>query len=520
MRADTCSRRRGCGNRRNTARRLGTLVASAWALAPSPGGAQVLAPEIAVESRLDATDNRTLAAPGEAHSDLGASLRPSIVWHRQTPGLRVDIDTAVRIGATARAPRSNGVRVNGRASMQSVLVEHWLGLDAGVIVRQSPSDPFGPEPSDFGGGDRRSQASYVLSPHVEHEVGADTWLLARHQHSLIRNAAGSTSHASMARSSAEISRTPGPFGASLQGSRFEADPGDGSAGRLTLEMLRVAASLAPFRELLVGASLGRERSRFLGTAQTDTVPGVLLRWKPGPRTSLVMNLEQRFFGTGGTVEWAHRTPQFAINAKWSRQPDLATPVGGVAPSGDLRPLLDAILTTRHPDEEERRTLVDSLITSRGLDTGAPTAAATAIVGARPQLVSAGEAHVAALGRRDTAILTLFAQTARQLTRDRTPIAQGAITDDTRQLGGSLQFSRWLAPKLTGNVVVRWSRITGFAARAGESSSDAIVRVTLRRDLAPRSGVFAGVQRDRFSTDAPGQHAYCATTAFIGFGHRF
>jgi uncharacterized protein (PEP-CTERM system associated) len=197
---------------------------------------------------------------------------------------------------------------------------------------------------------------------------------------------------------------------------------------------------------------------------------------------------------------------------------VSSTLGQIDAGSDLRPALDAILTTRYPDPTVRRGLVRTLIGSRGLDVRLPSA--TDIVADYPQLVTSANATWVLLGTRNTASVTLYTQTVRQLTRAGDPPPAGGGQNDSRQAGASLQLGRRLTPQLSADVVLRWSRITGLAARTGESSEEWVERLVLSRAVSPRTQISGGVQHNRFASNASGQHDYRATLAFAGMRHSF
>jgi uncharacterized protein (PEP-CTERM system associated) len=186
---------------------------------------------------------------------------------------------------------------------------------------------------------------------------------------------------------------------------------------------------------------------------------------------------------------------------------------------DLRSLLDGILTTRYPDPTIRAGLVNSLVTDRGLDTRQNNP--VDVVAEYPQLLTAGRASLAFLGSRNTASLTLFKQTQRQLVRDGDPLSAAvAATADSRQVGGSFQFTRRLTPQMSADALVRWSKIEGIGVREGDVSEDKALRLSLMRNLSPRTSVSAGYQHNRFTTTVSGQNPYRANLVFVGMSHRF
>jgi uncharacterized protein (PEP-CTERM system associated) len=241
-----------------------------------------------------------------------------------------------------------------------------------------------------------------------------------------------------------------------------------------------------------------------------------LLWNPGPRTSLDANLEHRFFGLGGALVLRHRTPSMSFQVSMQRAPvTVSSTVGQI---NDLRPYLDAILTTRNPDATTRRGLVESVVGTRALDTRLPNA--TDIVAPYPQLETSANATWAYLGSRNTAALTLYTQTLRQLQHDGEPEPISGAQNDNRQSGASIQLGRRLTPQLSADIIVRWSRTIGLGAREGESSEEWVERLVITRAVSPRTGISAGIQHNRFSSTASGQQDYRATFAFLGMRHDF
>ena len=146
---------------------------------------------------------------------------------------------------------------------------------------------------------------------------------------------------------------------------------------------------------------------------------------------------------------------------------------------------------------------------------------TNVVAEYPQVETAAKATWVFLGSRNTATFNLYLQTLRQITRDGDPIPVSTIVDsDSREAGASFQFNRRLTPQLSADAFVRWTKITGLAARTGDTSEETTYRFSLIQTLSPKVGLSAGVQYNRFSSNVSGQNAYDATLAFVGLSYRF
>lgn len=496
------------------------LWAAVLALTPLSMHAQTTPPVVTVDGSLTASDNGGFSAPGLERSDFITSVRPRLVMARRGAGFDFDLDAAATLLAYANGTQHGGVLPDVRTALKAALVERLLFVDAAARVREAEVDPFGSRADDMTGANRRTEETYRVSPYIERVFSPNTSLLARHDAMLTSNGAGAGTRLVSHLSRVRLERKPVPLGAALELSRLEEESQGFAASRFTLDTARLRASIALSDQVVLGAGVGRDRSRSLLSEHTDSLYGLAVQWAPGPRTELSADLEHRFFGGAGALKFRHRMPFMSFALTMSRQPIRSSASLGVLGQGaDIRSLLDAILTTRYPDPAVRGELVDNLVTSRGLDTRLQHP--VDVVAEYPQLQTATQASWTVLGKRNTASVTVYAQTLRQLTRDGDPLSLStSATSDSRQTGGSFQFNRRLTPQLSADVVLRWLKITGLAVRDGDVSKERSYRLSLIQNLSPRTGVSAGVQQNRFTTTVSGQHAYDATLVFVGMSHRF
>jgi hypothetical protein len=103
---------------------------------------------------------------------------------------------------------------------------------------------------------------------------------------------------------------------------------------------------------------------------------------------------------------------------WARSSDVDGTRSQVDARSGLRPLLDAILTSRYPDPAVRRGLVESVIETRALDVRLPNP--TSIVADYQQLQTDVNATWLYLGTRNTAALTLYTQKLEPLMHEGDP----------------------------------------------------------------------------------------------------
>jgi len=475
---------------------------------------------VEIQSRVIASDNGGFAARGQERGDLIVSLRPQLRLTRRSAALEFELDAAATLLGYANGTGQGGVLPDLRAALKSTLVDRWLYLDAQAAAKPSEADPFGARAEQGSGVNRRTEGSYRFSPRLEREFLPNTTLLARHDLGLTTHAAGDTTRLLTNQTLVRIERKPVPLGGAVELSHLTSETSGDTNSRFTLDTGRLRGTLVVVENVVLGVIAGQDRSKFSLSDNTDTLYGASVQWRPGPRTDLSLELEHRFFGQSGAFVFRHRMPSMSFSLSASRQPVVASSsLGVLGQGGDVRNFLDAILTTRYPDPAARSGVVDNLVTSRGLDTR--SAQAIDLVANYPQLITNLQATWAWLSARNTASLAVYSQTTRQLTRDGDPLASAIASGaDSRQSGGSVQFNRRLTPQLSANLLARWSKINGLAARDGDVSDEKSLRVSVQQELSARTGVSAGVQHTRFTTTVAGQHPYDATLAFVGMSHRF
>jgi len=496
----------------------GLAVMPTWTLGAEPA----LAPRplaVTIEGNVTATDNGAFDAPGQERHDLITSVRPRVTMAHRGAGLEFNVDASATFLNYANGTQQGGVLPDINGSLKATVVDRLLFIDAAARLHQAAVDPFGSQANDTGTTNRRTAGTYRVSPSLEHEVASNTSFLARHDVTLSTNGAGDAARQVSNYSLIRLDRNPVPLGAAVELTRLD-DRTTGTAdSNFTLDTARLRASIALFDEVVLGVAIGRDRTKWLQNNYSDPVYGGLILWKPGPRTELLASLDHRYFGSGGDLSFRHRLPWMSFALTMNRQPvTSSTSRGALGQSSDIRSFLDAILTTRYQDPTVRSGVVDSLITSRGLDMR--VSSPNDVVAEYPQLQTSVSATWVMLGTRNTTTLDVYARSARQLTRDGDLLAvQTPAISDNRQVGGSIQFNRRLTSQLNVDAAVRWAKITGLSARAGEDSEERNYRLSLTQSVSPRTGLSAGIQRTQFTTTATGQHSFHATLVYMGINHR-
>lgn len=500
-----------------------------WFALPLLGGslfahAQTPQPVFEVRAVVTATDNGDLAPAAAAQRDLVFTLRPHVAIKRIRPGLRAELDLSLAFHAFARRTQPNVTTPQLAASLSVTAVERLLYLDAAARARRINNDPFqGQTPNALSAtedGQQRIEKAYQLSPYLERQLTSQASILARHDATVLHGGAGTDARLATQRSVVRFEQLPLPWGVALEWSRQESHAQGIAASEITSDAVRGTANVALPSDLVVGAVIGRERSRFLLNDFDTSVVGVALTWKPGARTLLSVAAERRFFGYGGHLLLKHRNPFLSLTLSLQRQPVIASALlGNVESAGSARELLDGLLTTRFPDASTRSALVDTTIAARGID--ASVQGPIDAVAGYPQLQSKAQVAAVLHGTRNTAVLSLFSQTSQLIHRDGDALSAATLNTafDIRQNGASLQFSRLLTPQWVGETKIQWSTVEGLGFRSGEVSEIQSFRLSLAQNVTSRSSWSMGFQHLRRETKASGQLPYRVNMVFAGINHR-
>ena len=468
-----------------------------------------------------ATNNGGLDESGRQQFDVITAVRPELTIIHAAPGLSVNVRAAANLVDYANGSQSNGVLPDARGSVDSTLLERWLYFDASAYIRSAEADPFGVRTDNLIAANRQVESGFLGGPSLKHDFGPNSSLLARQQFAVTHDDAGGVglrSNLTLLR----FERKPTPLGVSADVSRLDnhASNQGGTNSSYSLTTARLRGAWLVGDDVEVGVLVGKDRSDYLLSRHTDPLYGGALDWNPGPRTHFQFELEHRYFGQSGMLQFDHRTPFLALAIVLRRQPvDAGSSFGAPGQGADLRSALDAILTTRYPDAAARSGVVDGIVSSSSLNPD--TAGAVNIIGDYPQLQTAAQVELTLLGTLNTLKLTVYGLTTRALTRDGEPLQAPSPTDaDTRQRGGTLQFEHRIGPQLSAALQGSWSRIAGLGAGAVDRSNEQTWRVSVLRHLSPRSDFSVGVQWYRFTTTAAGLQSFDATLALVGLSHRF
>lgn len=507
-----------------------TRAAAALGVARAASGAAgTLAPgvddrtwirEARLEAVVTATSNGAGRPKGFEETDVLIALEPGLRVRRRSADFSLDLDGTLDLTYSTNGTRRNRAFPVLRAEAKATLVERFLFLDAFAGVRQTEIDPYSGR-GDAGSTDNlRTSAIYRISPRIEYQFTPRVGLLARIDDSVTKYSGNAAANLETREALVRVEGRPEPLGFGLELTRADTVYDASDLGDWTLDSARANVDFAFDGQFIVGLIGGVDRSDFALSSHTDSIAGMRFRWSPSPRTQLDATVERRFFGNSWNGGFQHRMPWLAVSVRTQREPITSTGSLGAAAEGqNLGEFLDAILTTRFPDPIQRAALVESLITSRGLES--TLANAISVLADYAQLRTGGDVTLVLLSPRDVLSVSFYLQVLRQLTRtDGSDILQGTFAADSRQTGTRLEYNHRLTPISSLGLAARWSRISGLGARKNDTTHDASYRLAWSLALSPRSDFSLGAQYRRVKTNTTAGTSFTDFAVFTGLAHRF
>jgi uncharacterized protein (PEP-CTERM system associated) len=490
------------------------LTWAPWSQAQVPP----VSPYLRIEAT--ATDNSGFDDSRQAQGDVILQVSPRL--RVDTKGARHRLLADVELNALKYTRHSQPDRIlpKGRISLNSEVIERWLFLDSAIDLDQTNENPYAARVDGASSFNRINTTRFSLSPFLQHDFGSEFTLQIRSDNVWTRRG-GAYSESDPRRDSVlhqhvvELERRPTPLGFSIELSQQETRYSGDADTVLDIGSARAIANYAVDPQLVLGLSTGAERSRFALSRTTESTYGVRVRWLPTERTDLTLGLDRRFFGTGWGLELRHRAPWIALYLRLTREPT-ATPTSQVlAPGeGDIAALLNAALTTRHPDAEERARLVRSLIDQLNLP--ANLTGPLEVFADYAQLQQSASVTMTLLGRVNNVSLTAYSRSYRQLARADDVLGLGA--GDNRQRGGVVEVSHRLSSISAIQLSLGASRIEGLGARQGDYTTNRWARAALDYRLSPRSSVNVGLRRQFVRSNVAGSAR--ESGLFAGIAHQF
>jgi len=473
-------------------------------------------------ARVTATDNSGLLTSDIKRSDVIGDLVAGFFVRRRSAHASLDGDLRLDFVGYLNHTQPNGILPLGHLDLRSELVERTFFFDAAVEADRTRADVFAPQGTGPSTVNTISTVSYRLSPYFARELTPEIAAIARSDTVWTHNTgddpavANTQNDARLQRFLVRVDRWPLPIGVSLEASSENTHYSHASGSTLTSESLRAIPNAAFGGDLVVGVIGGREHNESQTGDITSSRYGVMARWHPSLRTQLDGEVEHRFFGTGWSLQFRHRSPMAVVELLSQRIP-AANPVMldiGRART-DVGSMLESMWKGRYPDVAERSQAARDVVVRQQSDLGAPID----ISSESAQLVQRNQLVVALSGVRTTVTGTLFYSRAEALEGISSP-TQGL---ETKQWGGSIVLDRRLSRDTAADLEIAWSDLDGLGVRTGEYSREITATFAIHRTLGPKTTLSAGVrlmESRSFTIGNTSEQHINEAQAFAGLRHRF
>ena len=480
-----------------------------------------------------ATSNRSLSFGSAAERDVVTDIEPRLIVYGRGSSFTLQGNVGAHLLLNANStPQSRvlpQVLPTGTLTLNANAIERWLYFDAAATAEQVAADPYGARVEAENPLNKLNSMSYRFSPYLQHAFTPSLSLLARSDNTWSRrrgefSATDPRRNSTVQRESVVFEQKPQPFGFSVEGFQEETRYVNSIETLLLIGRAQAVATYAIDPTFSVGLVGGTEKSKYALTSSTDSIVGTRIVWVPTERTELKGVYEQRFFGTGGSLQLKHRSPFFSVAMNVSREPsilgtsfvlDPAGPIGG-----DVQTLLNEIFKTRYPNPADRAIVVGNVISGLGVPSvlGQPVE----VFADYAQLTSAANISLIFQGSRSTVIARVYGSRSRQLRPEDTPFVPTlGIGADNTQKGLSLDFNRRLTRTLSVDLGLGLSSIKGLAAATGLSTKNAAIRLGFTQALTPKTRATLGTRYQRVDLVAIGQDASAKEiAAFVGLIHSF
>lgn len=537
-------------NLRSRALRVGTPLAALlglWAAGAAAqgtasadgAGARPLSVTPTFGANLTLTNNVNLTAT-DPQSDLILGLYPGIQIVAQ--GARVRGYLYYSLGAYVYADEKEQSNFYNtlNAAVNAELWENRLFLDANASISQQFIDPFGTQSADpsLNNANQTEVTTVSVAPYLKGQIAGQVDYLARALYSYTDSgtsaASDSTYYGGILSLNGSTRWQRLSWGLSTSYRRIDFSEGRNEYDQLSWATLRYA--ITP--ELQASLRGNYERSNLTslqGTTNSGFGGGIV--WTPSPRARLVLEADQRVFGSSHLYLLEYRTPRtiwtFSSVQGLSNGQDsfgqglLGQSIPGVSSAGSLPPgydpsagasgqgvtayeLLFKQFASVQPDPVLRAQLVNNFLKANNIDPNAALSTNYLPNQVTEQLQQ--NISVAWLGIRSNVILNAYQTQSRNLGPLSNPGNGFANGNAIRWYGGSASWSHRLTP--TATVSVNFSGQRTSEEEGAQSSTLWVGTVTWSHQIYENMTLSVAARRQVFESETS-PYNESALLAFLG-----
>jgi uncharacterized protein (PEP-CTERM system associated) len=502
----------------------GTQAAAAGSPGPTTnpqGGAAPSTWNAAVTLEVTGTDNVNLTSSDLAQSGMVTEITPVFGVHHR--GGRTSLNGFVSLPVTIYVP--SGVASDRMYPALNLLgdvmiVDQLLYVEGLVNISQQFYNPFGAQPVGLANPTRNRYRSdlYRITPYIKGTTQAGTTYLLRNDN-VWTNLSGAplgTNNANYTTFAGNATNTTTTVGWTADFDYTETRFNTNAAGTLTTQIYRAAPVYRYSSSLQLAASAGYEDNRGTVTSSKGFIYGVGFVWRPTPRTSVIGNWEERFFGSAYNFSFDHATPlsywrlNFSRNITTYPQQIASLPVGV-----NVASFLNALFLPQISDPAQRQQLVEQLIQERGLP--ATLTSPVNLYGEQILLQQRFTGTVGLIGARNTVVVTGYYLKSEPITASGLPLPPGLFSvNDNTQTGGSATWTYQLTPTMNFVLTASGNETTSNATQA--ETRRGTVRVGVSRPLSPNTTAYAGARYQELRSNTT--QNYTEAAAFLGLVYTF
>jgi uncharacterized protein (PEP-CTERM system associated) len=464
------------------------------------------------------TDNVRQVETG-ATSELITEIAPGVRIDASSARLSASLDYGLSENLYARgtSPRRSVQSLNGSGLFEAI--DKFAYVDFNANVSQQRVSAFGPQAQgNFNlNGNTAETRTFGVSPFVRGRLGS----IADYQlrYSATRQSADTTQNNETTTDqwtgTLSGGSPSGRFAWSLAGATQRARYGDrpSSDSDSATARLNYLADI----EYRLWVSAGRERNNYAGgDATPHSTRAVGLDWTPGPRTSVSVSRERRFFGDSDNVSISHRTSRALLKMSHGTSVSvIPNQVGATLVSNyDYYYALFGQIEPYASDPILRAAATNQLLRQNNLQPNAPGGIGL-FLAQRVSVQRRSEVALVLTGVRNTLTMTGTRGTSRSL-------FDGVLGDDfdssseIRENSASATWGHQLSPASSVSVSAVRSE-----SSASTSSGQSTTSRTINGALSTKLGATTGLSLSLSRTEAQGSSsAYTANTAIATISHTF
>ena len=419
----------------------------------------------------------------------------------------------------ARDASRNSISNVLNASFDAELIDRRAFVGVSASIGQAATSAFGAQPglSGLPSSNVTEFRTLSITPRFTGPLGPAVKYSAGLGYT-ISNARG-TANGDSSSTSAFVHLGPSSPGVIGWGIDFTATQSAFAAGRNSVDkhLTGMLSRKIDALDLLVNVSAGAEATDLASVEraqqQTYQTYGIGLTWAPSPRTKLVAQFDERFFGRAHVFRFEHRTALTTWTISDARSLNLSgngITTGGRGATFDLYYTQFAAI---EPDPVKRTDLVNSYLKANGL--AASGGADTGFLRSGETVLRAQNVSVAYRGLRGAAVLAVSRSVNVPIQGGALPSGDFINTASIVSDNVSVNLSHRLTPTSSANLTLSHQQSHGDqSAQYGKQRE---LRLQYVAGLTDRSNVTAGTRRALYKTN---QTPYNESAVFATYGYRF